>query len=316
MAQSSSTVGLLHPGEMGSAVGATVVAGGARVLWAPEGRGPATRTRAAELGLEDGGSLARLTAAAGVVISVTPPHAALAQARAVAALGLSRHLRGRQRGGARHLPRHRRGGGGRGRALRGRRHHRSRESEAGRRADLPVRARRRRGRAALRLRTHRRARADRAGGRGLRAQGGLCGLEQGQPGRCSPPSAPMPSRRAWTRRSSRSGRSPCPTCPPAPSAPFTTMRGRPGASWARWRRSRRPSRRLGFRGAFMRPPPIFTAGSRATRTPPPRPPSRRPPGVSWSGARQLPTRSAPGATDRTGHCSCARLKRSLHHALA
>src|SRR4029453_10125814 len=52
-----------------------------------EGRGPATRTRAAELGLEDGGSLARLTAAAGVVISVTPPHAALAQARAVAALG-------------------------------------------------------------------------------------------------------------------------------------------------------------------------------------------------------------------------------------
>jgi 3-hydroxyisobutyrate dehydrogenase-like beta-hydroxyacid dehydrogenase len=87
MAQTSSTVGLLHPGEMGSAVGATLVAGGARVLWSPEGRRPATRTRAAELGLEDGGSLSRVAAAAGVIVSVTPPHAALAQARAVAALG-------------------------------------------------------------------------------------------------------------------------------------------------------------------------------------------------------------------------------------
>jgi len=87
MAQTSSTVGLLHPGEMGSAVGATLVAGGARVLWSPEGRSPSTRTRAAELGLEASGSLARVTAAAGVIVSVTPPHAALAQAREVAALG-------------------------------------------------------------------------------------------------------------------------------------------------------------------------------------------------------------------------------------
>jgi 3-hydroxyisobutyrate dehydrogenase-like beta-hydroxyacid dehydrogenase len=87
MAQSSSTVGLLHPGEMGSAVGATLVAGGARVLWSPEGRSPSTRARAAELGLEASGSLARVTAAAGVIVSVTPPHAALAQAREVAALG-------------------------------------------------------------------------------------------------------------------------------------------------------------------------------------------------------------------------------------
>ena len=87
MARTNSTVGLLHPGEMGSAVGATLVAGGGRVLWSSEGRSPATRTRAMELGLEDGGSLAHVTAAAGVVVSVTPPHAALAQARAVAALG-------------------------------------------------------------------------------------------------------------------------------------------------------------------------------------------------------------------------------------
>src|SRR5258705_6165304 len=90
MAQTSSTVGLLHPGEMGSAVGATLVAGGARVLWSPEGRRPATPTRAAELGLEDGGSLSRVAAAADVILSVTPPHAALAQAPA----GATPRLRG------------------------------------------------------------------------------------------------------------------------------------------------------------------------------------------------------------------------------
>src|SRR5439155_7132443 len=40
-AESSTTVGLLHPGDMGAAVGATVVAGGARVLWASAGRSAA-----------------------------------------------------------------------------------------------------------------------------------------------------------------------------------------------------------------------------------------------------------------------------------
>ena len=39
-------VGLLHPGEMGSAVGATLVASGARVLWASAGRGAQSRERA------------------------------------------------------------------------------------------------------------------------------------------------------------------------------------------------------------------------------------------------------------------------------
>jgi len=33
------TIGILHPGEMGSAVGAAARAGGARVLWASAGRG-------------------------------------------------------------------------------------------------------------------------------------------------------------------------------------------------------------------------------------------------------------------------------------
>ncbi|MBI4609312.1 MAG: NAD(P)-dependent oxidoreductase [Candidatus Rokubacteria bacterium] len=79
-------IGLLHPGEMGSAVGATLVAGGARVLWASEGRGARTRQRAEELGLEDAGTLERLVGRAEVIFSVVPPHVAVDVARAVAAL--------------------------------------------------------------------------------------------------------------------------------------------------------------------------------------------------------------------------------------
>jgi len=37
------TIGLLHPGDMGSVVGACAVAGGSRVLWASEGRSAGTR---------------------------------------------------------------------------------------------------------------------------------------------------------------------------------------------------------------------------------------------------------------------------------
>jgi len=83
------TVGLLHPGEMGSAVGATLVAGGARVLWASAGRGAQTRARATEIGLEDAGSLEALVHASRVIVSVAPPHAALDVARGVAAAGFS-----------------------------------------------------------------------------------------------------------------------------------------------------------------------------------------------------------------------------------
>ncbi|HUF91826.1 MAG TPA: DUF1932 domain-containing protein [Candidatus Limnocylindria bacterium] len=83
----SDTVGLLHPGEMGSAVGATLVAGRARVLWASEGRSAATRARAVEIGLEDGGTLAAVVKASRVILSVAPPHGAVDLARAVAALG-------------------------------------------------------------------------------------------------------------------------------------------------------------------------------------------------------------------------------------
>src|SRR5438046_9107454 len=89
-AESSTIVGLLHPGDMGAAVGATVVAGGARVLWASAGRSAATRARAGEVGLEDAGTLASVVRASRGILSVVPPHGAADLARAVAALALGR----------------------------------------------------------------------------------------------------------------------------------------------------------------------------------------------------------------------------------
>lgn len=83
------TIGLLHPGDMGSVVGACAVAAGSRVLWASEGRSAGSRERAAAAGLEDGGRLAAVVGASDVVISVCPPHAALDLARAVAGLGFA-----------------------------------------------------------------------------------------------------------------------------------------------------------------------------------------------------------------------------------
>jgi 3-hydroxyisobutyrate dehydrogenase-like beta-hydroxyacid dehydrogenase len=84
--EAAKTVGLLHPGEMGAAVGATLVAGGARVRWASEGRGPETRARAEEIGLEEARSLEGVVRSARVILSVVPPHAAADVARAVGAL--------------------------------------------------------------------------------------------------------------------------------------------------------------------------------------------------------------------------------------
>ena len=83
------TIGVLHPGDMGSVIGACAVAGGSRVLWASEGRSTGTQGRAAAAGLEDAGRLAAVVAGSDVVVSVCPPHAALDLARAVAALRFS-----------------------------------------------------------------------------------------------------------------------------------------------------------------------------------------------------------------------------------
>jgi 3-hydroxyisobutyrate dehydrogenase-like beta-hydroxyacid dehydrogenase len=81
------TVGVLHPGVMGSTVAATARAGGARVLWCPRGRSDATRARAEAAGLEAVDDLEELLDACPVVLSICPPAAAEGLAGDVAALG-------------------------------------------------------------------------------------------------------------------------------------------------------------------------------------------------------------------------------------
>ena len=80
------TVGLLHPGEMGAAVGGCLVSVGHEVLWDPAGRSRATtgRALAAEL---TGVKFDRLIASSSVIMSICPPHAALDVAHQVAAAG-------------------------------------------------------------------------------------------------------------------------------------------------------------------------------------------------------------------------------------
>src|SRR5215467_8356921 len=81
------TVALLHPGEMGSAIGACLVRRGLRVVWASSGRSAETRARALAAGLQDTGSVERALGAADLAMSVCPPHGALELARAVAGHG-------------------------------------------------------------------------------------------------------------------------------------------------------------------------------------------------------------------------------------
>ena len=75
-------VGLVHPGEMGAAIGGAVR--GHEVIWASEGRSAATRARAGAF--RDVGTLDALVAQASVIVSVCPPHAALDVARATRGL--------------------------------------------------------------------------------------------------------------------------------------------------------------------------------------------------------------------------------------
>ena len=75
-------VGLLHPGEMGAAVGAALRAQGETVLWASAGRSAATAERAQRAGLEDAGGVTELCRRCEILLSVCPPHAAIEVARA------------------------------------------------------------------------------------------------------------------------------------------------------------------------------------------------------------------------------------------
>ena len=83
---SKQTIALLHPGEMGAALGSCLLACGHQVVWASEGRSAASRARAAAAGLTDKVTMGRAIGAADIVLSVCPPHAALDLAEAVAEL--------------------------------------------------------------------------------------------------------------------------------------------------------------------------------------------------------------------------------------
>jgi 3-hydroxyisobutyrate dehydrogenase-like beta-hydroxyacid dehydrogenase len=80
------TVGLLHPGEMGAAVGGCLVSVGHEVLWDPTGRSRASTGRALAANLT-GVTFDRLIARSSVILSICPPHAALDIAHQVASTG-------------------------------------------------------------------------------------------------------------------------------------------------------------------------------------------------------------------------------------
>lgn len=83
------TLTVLHPGEMGSAVAAEATRSGHQVLWVPDGRSAATRERAHKAGLTECPSLAEALDASEVVLSLCPPHAAEDVAQSVAPHGFT-----------------------------------------------------------------------------------------------------------------------------------------------------------------------------------------------------------------------------------
>ncbi len=81
------SIGLVHPGEMGAAIGAALVGSGRRVMWASAGRSEASVRRAERAGLFDAGYVDALVRGCDVIISVCPPSAAVEVATEVSSLG-------------------------------------------------------------------------------------------------------------------------------------------------------------------------------------------------------------------------------------
>jgi 3-hydroxyisobutyrate dehydrogenase-like beta-hydroxyacid dehydrogenase len=76
------SIGLLHPGEMGAALGG-VLAREHPVWWASSGRSPASARRASAVGLTDVGSVEAIRDGCELIISICPPEAARDVAREV-----------------------------------------------------------------------------------------------------------------------------------------------------------------------------------------------------------------------------------------
>ena len=74
-------VAVLHPGEMGISAAHALLDSGHDVFWVSSGRSAETANRAADLHAYD--ELETLLGEVQAVLSVCPPHAAMAQARTV-----------------------------------------------------------------------------------------------------------------------------------------------------------------------------------------------------------------------------------------
>ncbi|MFF7788008.1 NAD(P)-binding domain-containing protein [Streptomyces sp. NPDC007991] len=81
----TNTVGLLHPGSMGSAFGTQLRARGHSMLWCPDGRSDTTRRRAEQAGLQPE-PLSELVSRSDALLSLCPPAAAEEVAAQVAEL--------------------------------------------------------------------------------------------------------------------------------------------------------------------------------------------------------------------------------------
>jgi prephenate dehydrogenase len=77
-------IGLIHPGEMGAAVGAALTAIGREVLWASDGRSDETKARALDANLRDVSNLDELAKSSDLIISIVPPHGAIDMAKKMA----------------------------------------------------------------------------------------------------------------------------------------------------------------------------------------------------------------------------------------
>ena len=85
----SERVLLLHPGAMGTSLGAALRENAHVVRWVTEGRTEATAERARDAGLAAAATLEEAVGAVDHVLSVCPPHAAVTVAEAVVAAGFS-----------------------------------------------------------------------------------------------------------------------------------------------------------------------------------------------------------------------------------
>ncbi|OYV89630.1 MAG: hypothetical protein B7Z73_06655, partial [Planctomycetia bacterium 21-64-5] len=79
------TIGVLYPGEMGSALGRVLSGAGHRVVTTVAGRSTDTADLATAAGLEMLGSLEKVVAASDVLLSLVPPAAAVSTARQASA---------------------------------------------------------------------------------------------------------------------------------------------------------------------------------------------------------------------------------------